>query len=82
MNKHNTKEPTGAGDESYAVGYRKPPLHSRFRAGQSGNPAGRRKGVRNLETDVKRTPEHPDQGQRGWPDAEEIDPGRRPDGVA
>jgi hypothetical protein len=55
MTKHNTKEPTGAGDESYAVGYRKPPLHSRFRAGQSGNPAGRRKGVRNLMTDVKRT---------------------------
>jgi hypothetical protein len=39
----------------YAVGYRRPPLHGRFRAGQSGNPAGRRKGVRNLMTDVKRT---------------------------
>jgi hypothetical protein len=39
----------------YVVGYRRPPLHSRFRAGQSGNPAGRRKGVRNLMTDVKRT---------------------------
>jgi len=39
----------------YAVGYRKPPMHSRFRPGQSGNPAGRRKGVRNLMTDVRRT---------------------------
>src|SRR5882672_5796698 len=41
--------------EGYAVGYGKPPLHSRFRAGQSGNPAGRSKGVPNLKTDVKRT---------------------------
>lgn len=40
---------------SYAVGYSKPPKHSQFRPGQSGNPAGRRKGVRNLGTDVKRT---------------------------
>jgi hypothetical protein len=55
MTSNKTKEPTGSGGNSYAVGYGKPPLHSRFRAGQSGNPAGRRKGVRNLETDVKRT---------------------------
>jgi Family of unknown function (DUF5681) len=27
-----------------AVGYRRPPLHTRFQRGQSGNPAGRRKG--------------------------------------
>jgi hypothetical protein len=39
----------------YTVGYGNPPTHSRFRPGQSGNPAGRRKGVRNLMTDVKRT---------------------------
>jgi Family of unknown function (DUF5681) len=43
-----------AGDE-YEVGYGKPPKHARFRAGRSGNPAGRRRGVRNLMTDVKRT---------------------------
>ncbi len=43
------------GDRGYTVGYGKPPIHSRFRPGQSGNPAGRRKGVRNLITDVKRT---------------------------
>jgi hypothetical protein len=42
-------------DDSYSVGYGKPPTHSQFRPGQSGNPAGRRKGVRNLMTDVKRT---------------------------
>jgi hypothetical protein len=44
----------GAGG-GYEIGYGKPPKHSRFRPGQSGNPAGRRKGVRNLMTDVKRT---------------------------
>ena len=37
------------------VGYGKPPRHSQYRPGQSGYPAGRRKGVRNLKTDVKRT---------------------------
>ena len=41
--------------DGYEIGYGKPPKHTRFRAGQSGNPAGRRKGVRNLMTDVKRT---------------------------
>jgi hypothetical protein len=55
MTRLNGKEPTDAGSDAYAVGYRKPPLHSRFRAGQSGNPAGRRQGMRNLKTDVRRT---------------------------
>jgi hypothetical protein len=41
--------------DGYEIGYGKPPKHTRFRAGRSGNPAGRRKGVRNLTTDVKRT---------------------------
>ena len=35
---------------SYAVGYRRPPLHSRFKPGQSGNPSGRSKGSQNLKT--------------------------------
>src|SRR5262245_40068975 len=39
----------------YTVGYGKPPQHTQFRPGQSGNPAGRAKGVRNLKTDVQRT---------------------------
>jgi hypothetical protein len=30
-------------DRPYEVGYGKPPLHSRFKPGQSGNPAGKRK---------------------------------------
>ena len=44
----------GEGDDGkgsdYEVGYGKPPRHSRFRPGQSGNPAGRPKAVRNLAT--------------------------------
>lgn len=46
---------SSSGDTGYAVGYGKPPVHSRFQPGQSGNPSGRRKGVRNLMTDVKHT---------------------------
>ena len=29
--------------DGYAVGYRKPPLHTRFRKGRSGNPTGARR---------------------------------------
>ena len=32
------------------VGYRRPPVHSRFKPGQSGNPSGRKKGSKNLKT--------------------------------
>ena len=46
-------------DDGFAVGYKKPPRHSRFQPGQSGNPRGRQKGVRNLAVDVKRTLEVP-----------------------
>ena len=35
-----------------AVGYCRPPLHSRFKPGQSGNPKGRPKGTVNLKTDL------------------------------
>ena len=33
-----------------AVGYRRPPVHSRFKPGQSGNPKGRAKGSKNFKT--------------------------------
>jgi hypothetical protein len=33
--------PEAAEATAYTIGYRKPPLHTRFRKGQSGNPAGR-----------------------------------------
>jgi hypothetical protein len=48
------REPPAGGD-GYEIGYGRPPRHSQFRAGQSGNRAGRPKGVRNLMTDVRRT---------------------------
>ena len=55
MARRKTTGSRGGGKNGYEVGYGKPPTHSRFQPGQSGNPAGRRKGVRNLKTDVMRT---------------------------
>ena len=37
---------------THSVGYGRPPVHSRFKPGQSGNPKGRRKGQRNVRTVV------------------------------
>lgn len=34
------------------VGYKRPPQHSQFQPGQSGNPRGRRKNVRNFKSDL------------------------------
>jgi hypothetical protein len=44
MTKHLTKD--------YEVGYARPPIHSRFTPGQSGNPAGRPKGAQNFATEI------------------------------
>jgi hypothetical protein len=49
---------TGNGDEvrgnavkmPVKVGYKSPPVHSRFKPGLSGNPSGRPKGSKNLKT--------------------------------
>src|SRR3954453_5224277 len=35
---------------NYAVGYCRPPVHTRFKPGQSGNPSGRVKGSKNLKS--------------------------------
>lgn len=48
-------EPSGDPDathapDTYAVGYGRPPLHSRFKPGQSGNTKGRQKQSRNMRT--------------------------------
>ena len=43
------EEPTST---NYEVGYKKPPRHTRFQPGQSGNPRGRSKGTKNLKTDL------------------------------
>ncbi|MBB4053597.1 hypothetical protein GGR20_003259 [Devosia subaequoris] len=42
------KSKNGSGD--YTVGRGKPPVASRFKPGQSGNPGGRKKGSRNYKT--------------------------------
>ena len=40
------------GSEHYQVGYRRPPRHSQFRKGQSGNPRGRPRGAKDLKTEL------------------------------
>ncbi len=37
-------------EPSYEVGYGKPPAHSRFKPGQSGNPKGKKKGAKDYKT--------------------------------
>ena len=39
--------------QPYDVGYGKPPLHSRFPPGRSGNPRGRTKGAKGLGAELK-----------------------------
>ena len=43
------------GGDGHGVGYGRPPTDKRFKPGQSGNPKGRPKGVRNFKTDVEKT---------------------------
>lgn len=45
----------GNGEESGedTVGYGRPPRHTRWKKGQSGNPSGRPKGTRGLKTDLR-----------------------------
>lgn len=42
-------------DLTYVVGYGKPPVQTRFKKGQSGNPNGRRKGSKNFWTVLQET---------------------------
>jgi hypothetical protein len=50
----NGSHPVDRGATS-SVGYGRPPVHTRFKPGQSGNPKGRRKGQRNVHTVVTET---------------------------
>lgn len=45
---HSDDQLTNGAD--YKVGFCRPPLHTRFKPGQSGNPSGRVKGSKNLRT--------------------------------
>jgi len=38
---------------NYSVGYGRPPKQHQFKAGQSGNPSGRPKGVRSFKSDLR-----------------------------
>ena len=57
-----------AAERDYQVGYGKPPRHSRFRQGQSGNPKGRPKGSRNMAALLEEALDEPvlvnEQGRR------------------
>ena len=46
----NPVEIATAQQPDYVVGYKRPPMHSRFKPGVSGNPSGRAKGTKNLRT--------------------------------
>src|SRR5215210_6663865 len=41
-------------DAPYQVGYGRPPVHTRFRKGRSGNPSGRRSRVKSIPETVRR----------------------------
>jgi len=51
--RHNAGTSSTNISESRTVGYGRPPVHTRFKAGKSGNPKGRPRGSRNLRTIIQ-----------------------------
>ena len=49
---HAGTDASASGAEAYEIGYGKPPVSTRFKRGRSGNPAGRKKGVRNYNSEI------------------------------
>lgn len=47
------RAPSGSPPGSYDVGYGRPPKHTRFKPGQSGNPRGRPKGSADMSTHIE-----------------------------
>lgn len=53
MSDDETNKETEQGNDSDAIGYGKPPKHSRFKPGKSGNPKGRKKGSKSYRETVR-----------------------------
>ena len=58
QSKPKDREPSATGNQAlegdYAIGKGRPPVHSQWQPGQSGNPKGRPKGRRNVTSDLKK----------------------------
>ena len=55
----------GKGNGNYRVGYGRPPVHSRFRKGQSGNPKGRPRGSPTIAKVLREALDAPAPGAAG-----------------
>ena len=54
------------GDGECGIGYGRPPMHTRFKPGQSGNVRGRPRGSKNLTTTIVKSLNRKGDYQREW----------------